>query len=146
MTSFFLGRCFLGLRLGLSFGRSSLFRRRGFRFLGSRLLRLGLGFVGLGFGLLRSRLLGGSHFRLFVVMVVAAAWTMHMAFLALEVGFDLRPAHRQIADLRLGEEEVDDLVLIERRTKLCRSHGVLLDVSDEGLAVLRLILGRGLAD
>jgi hypothetical protein len=37
---------------------------------------------------------------------------MNMAFLALEVRFQLGAGRRALADLGLGEEEVDDLVLV----------------------------------
>ncbi len=47
-------------------------------------------------------------------MVMAAARPMDMAFLRLEVGLDLGAGGGPVADLGLAEQEVDDLVLIER--------------------------------
>ena len=46
----------------------------------------------------------------------------------------------------LLEQEVDDLVLVQRRAQLGGGHRLLLDVLDEALAVLALILLRGLRD
>ena len=69
-----------------------------------------------------------------------------MSFLGLEIGLDLFARRLAVVDLGPREQEVDDLVLVQRRTKLRGGHGLLLDVADEGLAVLALILGRGLHD
>ena len=73
-------------------------------------------------------------------MVVAAAGAVDMAFLGLEVGFELGARRRAVADLRAAEQEVDDLVLIQRRAQLGGGHRLLLNVADEVLAVLGLIL------
>src|SRR5688500_1987249 len=102
MTLFFPSRSLLRRRRlpGLCLGR--------FRLLGSRLLRLGL-HLGqfclslLGSGL-RLRLL-----RLLVMMVVSAAGAVHMAFLALEVGFEHVAGHGTVGNLCVREKEVDHL-------------------------------------
>ena len=46
----------------------------------------------------------------------------------------------------LGEQEVDDLVLVQRGAQLGGGHRLLLDVAQEALAVLALILRGGLGD
>ena len=79
-------------------------------------------------------------------MVVAAARAVDMAFLALEVGLELGAGRLALGDLGLREQEVDDLVLVQRRAQLGGGHRLLLDVSEEALAVLALILRRGLPD
>ena len=79
-------------------------------------------------------------------MVVPAAGPVHMPFLALEVGFELRLGGLALGYLGLGEEEVDDLVLVQWRAQLGREHRLLLDIFEEGLAVLALILLRRLRD
>ncbi len=79
-------------------------------------------------------------------VVVAAIGTMDVAVLGLEVGLDLGAARGAIGDVGLGEEEVDDLVLIERGAQLGGCHRLLLNVLDEAIAVGRLILLRGLSD
>src|SRR5687767_441288 len=70
-----------------------------------------------GGGLLGGRLLGLLGRRR-LAMVMAAARPVNMAFLALEVGLELGASHRAVGDLGLGEEEVDDLVLVQRGAQL----------------------------
>src|SRR3546814_20832709 len=48
------------------------------------------------------------------------------------------------SDLGLFEQEIDDLVLVQRRAELGGGHRLLLDVLDEALAVLGAVLLRGL--
>ena len=74
--------------------------------------------------------------------VMAAARAVDMAFLALEVGFQLGAGRRPLADLGLREQEVDDLVLVERRAQLGGRHRLLLDVLDELFAVLAAGIAR----
>src|SRR3546814_19919825 len=50
------------------------------------------------------------------------------------------------SDLGLFEQEIDDLVLVQRRAELGGGHRLLLDVLDEALAVLGAVLLRGLHD
>jgi hypothetical protein len=85
-----------------------------------------------------------------MIVIMVAIRTMHMA-LGLAVfrfdrGFQLRLGHGAIGDLGLLEQEVDDLVLIERRAQLGGGHRLVLDILHEALAVLRAILLRGLHD
>src|SRR4029079_15600401 len=90
---------------------------------------------------LRSSLLG---LRRRMDMVVAAARAVDMPFLGLEVGLELGAGRGAVADLGLAEQEVDDLVLVERSAQLGGRHRLLLDVADEGLAVLGLVLRSSL--
>src|SRR5213075_465792 len=57
-----------------------------------------------------------------------------------EEGLQLGAIDRAVADLGLGEEEIDNLVFIERSPELRRGHRVFLNVTDERVAILRLIL------
>ena len=141
----FLGRRLLrggGLFLGLGL-RSRGFLRRSL--LGGRFFGLGLflhRFL-LGGRLLRGRLLGGLV--IVVVMFVAAARAMNVTvIIGFDRGFQLLAGGFAVADLGLLEQEVDDLVLIKRRTQLGRGHRLVLDILHEALAVLRAILLRGL--
>src|SRR3546814_711638 len=133
--------------------RSSLFRRGGLFF--------GL-LGGGGFGLLRWCLLGGSLGLFFLglflhrvllgglrvmVMVVTAARAMDVTVVVgFDRGLDLFARHFALADLGLVEQEVDDLVLIERRAELRGGERVLLDIFDETLALFGAILLRRLHD
>src|SRR3546814_11626451 len=54
--------------------------------------------------------------------------------------------HFAFADFGLVEQEVDDLVPIERGAKLRGGKRVLLDIFDETLAILGAVLLRGLHD
>ena len=77
---------------------------------------------------------------------MAAIRPVDMAVLGLEVRLDFAAGHRPLADLGLAEQEIDDLVLVQRRAQLGGGHRVLLDILREPLAILRLVLRRGLAD
>ena len=79
-------------------------------------------------------------------MIMAATRAVNMAFFALKVGFEFGARHRAVRDLGLGEEEVDDLVLIQRGAQLGGRHRLLLEILDEALAVLDRILLRRLSD
>ena len=79
-------------------------------------------------------------------MIVAAVGSVDVPGFALKVGFDFLAAHRALGDLGLGEEEVDDLVLVQRRAQLRGGHRILLHILDEAVAVLRLVLRRCLPD
>ena len=79
-------------------------------------------------------------------MVVATVRTVDVPFLGLDRGLQFVLGHFALADLGLVEQEVDDLVLIERGADLRRDHRILLDVFEEALAVFRAILLRRLAD
>src|SRR5690606_11532583 len=143
----FLRRGF-GRRIGGGRLVSSLGGLLGSGLLGrSRLLvvRLSLGLRRLGRRLLGRGLLGGLGV-VIVVMAAARAVDVQRALFAFDRGFQILAAHGTLADLGLLEEIVDDLVLIERRTKLGGGERFLLDIFDEALAVLRRILLRGLSD
>src|SRR5690606_28332106 len=124
------GLCFLGLRRCL-FGllcRSLGFLSRG---LGGLVLGRLVSLLGGGLlrsGLLRRGFLGG----------------LRGGFLGLDRGFEFRAAYLPFGDLGLVEQEIDDLVFIERGAKLGLGHRVLADIFDEPFAVLRPILLRGL--
>src|SRR5690606_12109673 len=149
---FSLGGCFLRRGLlggGLLFSGGSGF---GFRssLLRGRLLRLGGLFPGSRrfLGLFSSGLLGRGLLGLFGVIVVMAAirsvdMRFQIAVVGLDRGFQFLAADRAVGDFGLFKEEVDHLVLIEGRAKLCGSHRVLTDILHETLAVLRTILLRG---
>ena len=117
----------------LSAGGSSLYGRRGLG-IGSLLLRRSLLRLGL----------------LVMIVIMAAVRTMNMrlqiAILRLDRCFQFLAADGTISDLSLFEEEIDDLVLIERRAKLRGGHRVLTDILDKTLAILWAVLLRGLHD
>ena len=69
-----------------------------------------------------------------------------MGFLGFEVGFKLGAGHPALADLGLGEQEIDDLVFVQRGAQLGCGHHIVLDILDEPLAILGLILRRRLGD
>src|SRR3546814_5313977 len=73
-------------------------------------------------------------------MVVSAAGAVDMIVVSLERGFQFLTSHFAVADLGLVEQEVDDLVLIERSAKLRGGERILLDIFDETLTVLGAIL------
>src|SRR5215207_7287710 len=129
MTLLFLRRGFLCSRpcggLGFDLLRLCL--------LGSRLFGLGRSRFFLGSGFFRGSLLGW----LGLAMVMAAAGAVNVTLLALEVALKDVAAHGEVAGFRLGEEEVDHLVLVQRGTQLGGGHRGLLDIADEGVAVLR---------
>src|SRR3546814_13964944 len=68
-------------------------------------------------------------------MVVAAAGAVDMIVVSLDRGFQFLTSHFAVADLGLLEQEVDDLVLIERSAKLRGGERILLDIFDETLTV-----------
>jgi hypothetical protein len=68
------------------------------------------------------------------------------AILGFDLGLQLLTAHSAIGDLGAREQEVDDLVLEQRRAQLGGGHRFLADIFDELLAVARAILLRGLHD
>ena len=51
-----------------------------------------------------------------MIMVVATARTMDMIVVGFDRGFQLFAGHFAIADFCLFEQEVDDLVLVQRGT------------------------------
>src|SRR5207302_5080678 len=79
-------------------------------------------------------------------MIMATTRPVHMALLRFEVGLELRPARLAVADFGAREEEVDNLVLVQRRAQLCREHWLALDQIEEALLLLALILRRRLND
>src|SRR5690606_24137062 len=119
-----LGRLFRLVRRGLLGG--SLFRRRR----GRGLLRggLGLGPGFLGGGLLRALLRGGR------------------GFLGFDRRFQLLARDLALGHLGLIEQEIDHLVLVQRRAQLGLGHRLAADVFDEPLAVLGTVLLRRLLD
>src|SRR5205085_8227474 len=125
---FFDGRSF-GL-LGL--GRSSLLRR---------LLRRSLGLLGLGGRLLRGGFLGRL---VIMVVIVAAARAVDVAVLGLDRRLEVGAARLAVGDIGGAEQEVDDLVLEQRRAQLGGGHRLVADIFDEAGPVLRLVLLRRL--
>ncbi len=81
-----------------------------------------------------------------VIMMLVDVGARREAVIGLDRSFQLLAAHRAIADLGPGEQEVDDLVLVQRGAQLSSRHRILLDVLDEALLVLRLILRGRLGD
>src|SRR3546814_11222754 len=82
-----------------------------------------------------------------MIMVMTAAWAVTCPVLiCLNRSFQFLPAYRAFSYFRLVEQEFDDLVLIKRRAKLGCGHWLLLDILDEALAILGIILLRGLHD
>src|SRR5690606_14608510 len=132
----------LGLLLG---GRLGFFLVLGSGLLRRRLLRLGrlvsllsrFAFAALGGsflgGLLRCRLL-------------LRRFRSRVAFLGFDGRFEFLAGHFPFGDLGLVEQEVDDLVLVERRAQLRLGHRVLADVLDEPLSVFGAVLLGGLLD
>src|SRR3546814_9337958 len=111
-----------------------------------RLLGFGLLFLHrilLGGRLLRRRLLGRLVI-VVVIVVVVAVGAVDMVVVGLDRGFQFLAGHFAFADFGLVEQEVDDLVLIERGAKLRGGQSVLLAIFDETLAILGARLLRGL--
>src|SRR3546814_10403206 len=79
-----------------------------------------------------------------VIVVVVAVGAVDMVVVGLDRGFQFLAGHFAFADFGLVEQEVDDLVLIERGAKLRGGKRVLLDIFDETLAILGARLLRGL--
>src|SRR3546814_8465051 len=75
--------------------------------------------------------------RMIMVVVMTAAGAMHVAFFFLDRCFQLGAGHVPVGDFRLFQQEIDDLLLIERRADLRLSHRVLLDIFEEPFLVLR---------
>jgi len=90
-------------------------------------------------GLLR---LGSMVPVIMVVMIVAAARAVDMAerrlVLALDRGLQVLARHLALGDIGLLDEEVDDLVFVERRPQLRSGHRILL----EELHRLLLLIAR----
>src|SRR5690606_25696844 len=158
-------RLLLGGRL---FGSRLLFRLVGSG-LGLGLLlggRLGF-FLVLGSGLLRRRLLGLGRLVSLVSLLSRFAFAAlggsflggllrrrlllrrlrrRRAFLGFDGCLEFLAGHFPFGDLGLVEQEVDDLVLVERLAQLRLGHRVLADVLDEPLAVFGAVLLGGLLD
>ncbi len=79
-----------------------------------------------------------------IVVVVATARAVDVAFLGLDRLLQRLAGHLAVGNLRLAEQEIDDLVLVQRRAQLGGRHRLLLDILDEALAVRRAVLLRGL--
>src|SRR3546814_5637685 len=79
-------------------------------------------------------------------MVMTAFRPSDVAFLGLDLMLQHVARHRAAADLGLGEEEIDHLVLEQRRPQLRRRHRFLAVILDELLAVGGLVLMRGRDD
>ena len=73
---------------------------------------------------------------------------MDMPFIlfGLDRGFEFGARYGAVGDFSLAEQEIDNLVLIERRAKLGRRHRIRLHIFDETLPVLGIILLGGLLD
>ena len=83
-------------------------------------------------------------------MVMAAARTvdvgLQIAIFGFDRGFQFLTADSAIADFRLFEQEVDDLVLIEGGAQLGGGHRILADILHETLTILRAVLLGSLHD
>ena len=81
-----------------------------------------------------------------VVIVVVRVGAGREAVLALDRRLQLLARRLAVGHRRALEQEVDDLVLVQRRAQLGGGHRLLLDVLDEPLAILGAVLLRGLHD
>src|SRR5690606_16796537 len=114
---------------------------RGFLFRGLRRCLLGLG-LGRSVGRFRWSLLG------LPVRLLGGLLRRRRCFggfLRLDRGFDFLAAHFADGDLGLVEQEIDHLVLIQRRPQLGLRHGVAGHVIGELLTVFLAVLLRRLA-
>ena len=116
-----------------------LLRPAWLRRFGRRLVRAGSAFLAAAFFAL-------GFVIMVMVVIMAAARAMDMAVLGLDRRFQLLAGHLAVGDLGLVEQEVDDLVLVERGAQLGGGHRLLLDIFDEALAILGPILLRRLRD
>src|SRR5204862_1229933 len=139
-----------GLRLfgGSLLGRK-LLSRRGVRLGRRSLLRRLLRGPGLGGGLLRGGSLDLARDRLpgrlgAMIVIVAAAGAVDVPFLGLDRRLERLAGRRALGDFGGAEQEVDHLVLEQRRAELRLGHCVAADIFGELLALVGAVLLGGL--